>query len=80
MKKVYPMKIYIGAFVSALLLMLLAGVFVEGAVWMLFTAFHASTTILLTAETIMLLPLLVMFGFVFRATLVTERELAEAGY
>lgn len=80
MKKVHPMKIYIGAFISALLLILLIGVFAEGAVWMIFTSFHASNTVLLTAETIVMFPLLVVFGFIFRGTLATERELAEAGY
>ena len=74
------MKIYIGAFVSALFLMLLAGVFTEGLVWMILSAFQASKTILLTAEIIMLVPLLVMFGFVFKSTLSTERELAADGY
>jgi len=74
------MKIYFGAFVGALFLTLMAGVFAEGLVWIILTAFHASKTVLLAGETLMLLPLVVMFGFVFRSTLETERELAAQGY
>ena len=74
------MKIYCGAFFSALFLMLFAGIFAEGLVWMVFDVFHASKTVLLTAESIMLLPLLIMFGFVFRHTLDVERDLAAQGY
>ncbi|WP_427450965.1 hypothetical protein [Litorimonas sp. WD9-15] len=74
------MKIYISAFVGALFLMLMAGLLVEGVVWAILSAFHASKTVLLTAEAFMLAPLLVMFGFTFKSTLSTERELAEQGY
>jgi len=74
------MKIYFGAFVGALFLMLIAGVFAEGLVWMVLTAFHASKNILTVGEVLMLLPLFVAFVFVFRSTLETERELAEQGY
>lgn len=74
------MKIYFGAFVAALFLMLLGGLFVEGLVWIILTAFHASKTVLMAGEVIMLLPLFVAFVFIFRSTLETERELAEQGY
>lgn len=74
------MKIYFGAFVSALFLILFVGVFAEGLVWIIFDFFKASKTILVTAESLMLLPLLILFGFLFRYTLGVERELAEQGY
>ncbi len=74
------MKIYFGAFVGALFLMLFVGIIAESFVWMAFDFFHASKTVLITAEGVMVLPLLVMFAFVFRHTLKIERDLAEQGY
>lgn len=74
------MKTYFGAFVGALFLMLLVSVFAEGIVWITLTAFHASKTVLMAGEIIMLPPLFIAFIFVFRSTLETERELSEQGY
>lgn len=74
------MKIYFAAFVGTLFLMLMAGVVVEGLVWAAFDFLHASQTVITGAEIVMLLPLIVMFGFVFRSCLKTERELDEQGY
>lgn len=74
------MKIYLGAFVGALFLMLIAGLLTEGLVWLVFDFFHASKKVIMGAELVMLLPLIVAFGFMFRHTLGVERELAEQGY
>ncbi len=74
------MKIYLGAFVGALFLMSFVAILTESLVWIVFDFFHASKTVLLTAESVVLLPLLVMFVFVFRHTLGVEKDLAQQGY
>lgn len=74
------MKIYFGAFVGAIFLMLFVGVLAEGLVWMIFDFFHASKKVTLGAEIVTFLPLLVGFGFMLRHTLRVERDLAELGY
>lgn len=74
------MKIYISAFIGALFLMLIMSIFVEGLVWIILQFFHASKSVILTTEGVILMPLLAVFIFVFRSALATERELAEGLY
>ena len=72
--------VYLGAFVNALFLMLMAGVFAEGLVWSLLNAFHASKSVIFSGEVIVLLPLAVAFYFVYKMQLTVERDLAAEGY
>lgn len=67
--------IYLNALVGTLFLTLEVGVILEGLTWMIMDALHASRTVLLSGELVMLLPLVVLFYFVFKNALAAEKNI-----
>lgn len=67
--------IYLNALVGTLFLTLEAGVLLEGITWMGMNALHASRAILTSGELIMLLPVIVLFVFIFRKALLAEKDM-----
>ncbi len=69
--------IYLNALVGALFLTLEAGVLVEGLTWMGLNGLHASQSVIAGGEGFMLLPLAVLFYFVFRNALSAEKDMLQ---
>lgn len=69
--------IYLNALVGALFLTLEAGVLLEGLTWVGMNALHASRTVLTSGEVVMLIPLAVLFFFVFKNALSAEKDMAK---
>lgn len=67
--------IYLNALVGTLFLTLEAGVLFEGLTWLVMDALHASQTVLMNAELVMLLPLAILAFFVFKNALSAEKDI-----
>lgn len=72
--------VYFNAFVGALFLMLVAGTFAEGLVWVLLGLLHASKAVMLSGELITLIPLAVMAVFVYKMVLSVEKDILANTY
>lgn len=72
--------VYFKALIGTSFLMLMASIFAEGVVWQTMEAFHASKSIILSGEIITLLPLAVMFIFVYKVVLDVERDMNTDNY
>jgi len=75
--KGYSKMIYLNALVGTLFLTLEAGVLLEGITWMGLNAFHASRAILTSGEAIMLLPVIILFFFIFKNALSAEKDIVK---
>ena len=69
--------IYLNALVGTLFLTLEAGVFLEGLTWMGLNALHASQSVIMGGEAFMMIPLAILFFFVFNNALSAEKDILE---
>lgn len=67
--------VYLKALVGTMFLMVIISVFVEGLAWLILDIFHASKTVIISSEAILLVPLAIGFAVLYKMALRVERDI-----